>query len=360
MEAATGFCQSLQARMIATRARWFVIGLAAMTTITAALALEATTRDTSRFEVRFQIGPGHLFLGLEFLLLAALGLRTRRRTLRTRRIVSKPEHDASAYHRDAEERIASARADERQRQEAVRTRLFQRLKHEVEHPVAAVQAILAQHARDGHACTIPFEMMDAPLRRVLDLLDELKQLAGLDQAIRLDSSEPVDMVEAITAAAREAEEYPEHAGRRVLIVIDHSSWSIGSVPGNSAYLRTLLKNLIDNALKYSPPTTAVAVEAREDAGRVVINVVDRGRGIAIDEQEYVFEELFRGRDAKLEGIAGQGLGLAMARRIAALHGGTVTIQSRHGIGTRATVTLPLEPPGLWHRFSKQQLARKRN
>jgi hypothetical protein len=52
------------------------------------------------------------------------------------------------------------------------------------------------------------------------------------------------MAEAITAAAREAEEYPEHTGRRVLIVIDHSSWSIGSVPGNNAYLRALLKNLI--------------------------------------------------------------------------------------------------------------------
>ena len=156
-----------------------------------------------------------------------------------------------------DEHTAAALDEERREQEDVRARLLQRLKHEVEHPVGAVQAILKRHVQDGHLCTIPFETVDAPLMRVLALLEELKQLAELDHAIQLDSSEPVEVPEAITAAVRETEEYAVHAGRHVRIDIRDSPWRIGSVLGNSAYLRTLFRNLVDNALKYSPPTSEV-------------------------------------------------------------------------------------------------------
>jgi hypothetical protein len=70
-----------------------------------------------------------------------------------------------------------------------------------------------------------------------------------------------------------------------------------------------------------------------------------------DEQPFLFEELFRGRDAKRTGTPGQGLGLAMAKKIATLHGGTLTIESQPGSGTRATVRLPMKPPGLWQKLT---------
>jgi signal transduction histidine kinase len=99
----------------------------------------------------------------------------------------------------------------------------------------------------------------------------------------------------------------------------------------------VLENLIDNAIKYSDGTRALAIRARETNGRVRVDVVDRGTGIPEDEVSRVFDQFFRGRDAKSDG---SGLGLAIARRIVQDHQGVIEIHSVKGEGTAITLTLP--------------------
>jgi signal transduction histidine kinase len=117
-----------------------------------------------------------------------------------------------------------------------------------------------------------------------------------------------------------------------------------------------LGNLLANAVKYSPDGGEIAVEiAREDdsgrAGRAagttggwaVVRVRDRGVGIPAEDRERIFGQFERG--SNVGKIAGTGLGLAAARQIVALHGGTVHVESAVGSGSTFTVRLPLDAEG---------------
>ena len=105
-------------------------------------------------------------------------------------------------------------------------------------------------------------------------------------------------------------------------------------------LAQLLDNLLENACKYSEPGTPVVVRSWHEGGSVSLSVEDRGRGLAADELANVFEPFFRGETARREGHAGVGLGLAVARRIAATFGGTLDVRSEPGVGSLFILRLP--------------------
>lgn len=110
------------------------------------------------------------------------------------------------------------------------------------------------------------------------------------------------------------------------------------VAAHAPLLRELVGNLIDNALKYSPPGTPVAVRAGAEGDRTVITVEDRGPGIAEADLPHVFEPFFRA--SGVETVPGSGLGLAVVARVAAAFGGRVAAENRPGGGARFRVTLP--------------------
>jgi len=99
-------------------------------------------------------------------------------------------------------------------------------------------------------------------------------------------------------------------------------------------------NLIENALKFTPGGEAVEIRALEDGKAVVIEVADSGPGVPPDELSKIFEELYRGANAR--GTEGSGLGLALVQRIVELHGGQIEVRSRQEdpSGTVFTVRLP--------------------
>ena len=97
-------------------------------------------------------------------------------------------------------------------------------------------------------------------------------------------------------------------------------------------------NLLENALKYTAVTDAIELRTREDGRFVIIEVADTGPGIAMADQPYIWEELYRGEAAR--GVPGSGLGLALVKAIVTLHEGEVTLSSRSGQGTLITLHLP--------------------
>src|SRR5438067_324840 len=115
------------------------------------------------------------------------------------------------------------------------------------------------------------------------------------------------------------------------------------VAGDPARLRQCLENVVANAIQKSPASAAIDIfvrrEEREDRIRcAVVEVIDEGPGIPPGELPYLFERYRTGRAAQ----GGLGLGLYIAKRIAAVHGGDLTADSRPGKGARFTLTLPLE------------------
>ncbi|MDR0285590.1 MAG: two-component sensor histidine kinase [Propionibacteriaceae bacterium] len=119
--------------------------------------------------------------------------------------------------------------------------------------------------------------------------------------------------------------------------------------GDEEALVTALENLLSNAIHYSPKGSRVtiATQAGEAGGTVAIDILDRGIGIAGDEQERVFERFYRADAARSRRSGGTGLGLAIVKHTALAHGGSVGLVSQAGSGSTFTLTLPVltAPPG---------------
>jgi two-component system phosphate regulon sensor histidine kinase PhoR len=101
-----------------------------------------------------------------------------------------------------------------------------------------------------------------------------------------------------------------------------------------------LVNLLDNAVKYSPPGSAVSLEAERQAGGLVISVKDEGIGIPAEHLDRIFERFYRVDRSRSQASGGTGLGLAIVRHIALLHHGTVEVESRAGEGSVFRLRIP--------------------
>jgi heavy metal sensor kinase len=107
-------------------------------------------------------------------------------------------------------------------------------------------------------------------------------------------------------------------------------------------LGQLMNNLLDNACKYSPPGTPIFLHLAVEAGAVSLEVEDHGDGIPSEDLPHIFEPFYRSAGARRLGRGGVGLGLAVAQRIAAAFGGSLSVQSSEGQGSRFTVQFPLQ------------------
>ncbi len=113
------------------------------------------------------------------------------------------------------------------------------------------------------------------------------------------------------------------------------------VIGDRDKLMLALHNLIGNALKYTPKGGRVNVIVKPDAKSLQVQVLDTGIGINEKEQALVFEKFYRAKDPRVEKITGTGLGLALAKEVAKLHGGDITVQSQIDRGSTFTLVVPV-------------------
>jgi signal transduction histidine kinase len=107
----------------------------------------------------------------------------------------------------------------------------------------------------------------------------------------------------------------------------------------------VLRNLLDNALRYTLDGGRVVVRAAVEKGRLAVAITDTGIGIAPQEREHLFEKFYRCNSPLAANVKGSGLGLAIARDIARLHGGDVIVESEPGKGSTFTLTLPIMGEG---------------
>jgi signal transduction histidine kinase len=98
-------------------------------------------------------------------------------------------------------------------------------------------------------------------------------------------------------------------------------------------------------LKYTPEGGQVSMRVEESGGQLAMEFVDNGIGIREDEHEKIFEKFYRAKDKRIAGITGSGLGLALAREVARLHGGDIVVRSQTDKGSTFILTLPIGKGG---------------
>ena len=236
---------------------------------------------------------------------------------------------------------------EAHRLEAVRRDFVANVSHELKTPVGALTLLAeaVQDAADDPEAVARFaKSMQREGTRLGQLVGELIDLSRLQGADPLPGSNLVEVASVIAEACDRARLVAERRAITVLRRTPADLW----VRGNENQLVTAMRNLIDNAITYSPPGTRVAVYARvadgDDDAAVEISVSDQGIGIAEADQARVFERFYRVDPARSRSTGGTGLGLAIVKHVATNHGGDVSVWSSEGEGSTFTVRLPLVHP----------------
>jgi len=210
------------------------------------------------------------------------------------------------------------------------------LAHDVRTPLAAiVGSVQTLQQRGADLSPAQREQLLAVIGREADrlasLLGEAFDTARIDTDTFTYVFAEMDLGELVGEAVAAA-----NAAGSGIVVADVEP-ALPWVHGDGGRLRQVLANLIENAVKFSPPDRQVDVRARASNGRVLVAVTDRGDGIAPDDQALIFEQFGR---VKGTGKPGSGLGLYISRAIAEAHGGTLEVSSAPGDGATFTLSLP--------------------
>jgi two-component system sensor histidine kinase SenX3 len=130
------------------------------------------------------------------------------------------------------------------------------------------------------------------------------------------------------------------AARRGIRLVRNFGRDLPPLLADPDLLSRAVENLVSNAIKYSPANTEVAVSAGSDPSTVWIDVADHGYGISEHDLTRIFEKFYRVPRVQDAGVPGTGLGLALVREIAELHGGSVTVKSEVGAGSTFSIRIP--------------------
>ena len=190
--------------------------------------------------------------------------------------------------------------------------------------------------------------------RMGTLVGDLLALARIQSDREILARAPLDLRVVAREAAERVEPLAARKGQTLEVELD------GPLPtcGDQLKLRQALTNLLDNAITYTPKGGAIRLSARAARGRAVIAVRDTGPGIETQHLPHLFEPFYRVDAVRGDGSGHAGLGLALAAWIVQAHGGHLAVESRIGVGTVFTLTLPLrartaEPP----RYTTSSLGR---
>jgi two-component system, OmpR family, sensor histidine kinase KdpD len=222
--------------------------------------------------------------------------------------------------------------------------LFSILSHELRAPLTTIKGSSRTLLRHGAALEADtarqlLQDIDQEADRLHRLVDNLLELAraGVDSGALRTEPTAVDVL-----LRRVVADATPRAGSRRLRVRAPADLPRPAI--DPVRIEQVVRNLIDNAVKFSPASGLIDVSAARGEGAVVVTIKDEGPGVAPEYHERVFERFFR---VEREGstVAGAGLGLAICKRFVELHGGRIELESRPGHGAAFRFTLPLGEPG---------------
>ena len=229
---------------------------------------------------------------------------------------------------------------EAHRVDAVRRDFVANVSHELKTPVGALSLLAeaVQSAPDDPEAVERFSArMLVESQRLTNVVNDLIDLSRLQSGDPLKDSELVEVDRVITEAVDSTKLIAN--SREIDVVVGAPVRSY--VQGDEGQLVMALRNLLSNAVAYSPPGTRVAVAGRTRSGVVEIDVTDQGIGIPDEEQSRIFERFYRVDPARSRQTGGTGLGLAIVKHVCVNHGGECTVWSVQGEGSTFTLRLPV-------------------
>ena len=222
-----------------------------------------------------------------------------------------------------------------------RRRFLRRLDHEIKNPLTGLRAALVnmQEVQTGADRQRAVDNANHAVERLTRLLTDLRKLSDLgERPIELWQVDVPDLLQDVVDAAHVL---PAYKGREVNLLIPKVPSPFPTITGDRDLLVLAVYNLVENALKFTCETDSVEIRVNEDGRAILIEVADSGAGIPAEDVSKIFEELYRGSNART--TEGSGLGLALVHRIIQLHGGQIAVRSsqEEPRGTVFTIRLPV-------------------
>jgi signal transduction histidine kinase len=233
---------------------------------------------------------------------------------------------------------------ERARQEmakldAIESRFMLVIVHELRNPAGVIKNYL-QLLRSGYVDEDEWDeylkKLDLRAGQLLNMLDDLLELAHLKGRHGAVKPRPVAVADILEGVAAQFRSAAEAKGLDLKVQIHTRP----TMMAEAAHLQSLWRNLIDNAIRYTP-SGRVSVTLSEKEGQIVAAVSDTGIGVSTEELTRIFQEFYRSDGAKQEVELGTGLGLPIANQVIKIYGGRIEVDSVPGQGSTFTVSFPL-------------------
>ncbi len=183
-----------------------------------------------------------------------------------------------------------------------------------------------------------YEALSRNTERLHRLVESLLDFAPMESHRKPYNLRSVDAAALVTDIVAEFQK--EVAGRGFTIALAIEPPAPARLSADALSLTNAVRNLLDNAVKYSPHTRSIHVAVRQRPRGIAISVRDEGLGVPNRERKEIFGRFVRGETASRLGIKGTGLGLAIVSHIVEAHGGTIELESEEGVGSTFTIVLP--------------------
>ena len=238
-----------------------------------------------------------------------------------------------------------ARREAEREAERMKDDFFSMVSHELRTPLTSVIGYAEMLLRkDGQSLSEDgLKMVDVIRRnakRELRLVGDLLTLVRIENGRFEVEEAAVELPQVVAQAVEAAGPAAETCGVRILV----DSQPVPAFVGDPERIGQVIDNLLGNAIKFTFGAPGkVTVRAHAEGETAVIEVEDTGRGISEEDQEHLFERLYRTKSAEKDHVPGTGLGLTIVKAIVEAHGGRITVQSELGRGTTFRVELPIRP-----------------
>jgi two-component system sensor histidine kinase KdpD len=221
--------------------------------------------------------------------------------------------------------------------EVLKATLLDALAHDLKTPLTSIKGAVTHLLAKPHEpveqelLTIANEEADRLHRLVVEVLE----MARIEATKLHPDRAPHAIGDIISASLRTQEE--SLRGRNVELRIPAS---LPPADVDFDFIQQVLKQVLDNAVNYSPPESPLTISADVVSEKIVLSVADQGKGISEDEQSRIFDKFYRGRNSR-DNVLGTGLGLSIAKGIVEAHGGKIWVTSQPGKGSIFSVALPI-------------------
>ncbi len=235
---------------------------------------------------------------------------------------------------------------EREKIERIRKEFISNVSHEFRTPLTLISGFIetlkmwenlpAQDRRRS------LEILEIETGRLSKLISELLLLSEIEHRIDSSASVPIDVEKSMEQAVASLRGLAESKHQTIDI---HFDLTFPRIYGNESWFYHAFRNILENAIKYTPEGGAIAIDARVDSASLKVAVRDNGVGIPESEHEKIFERFYRIEKARSSKTGGSGIGLAIVKDIMSLFGGSVELRSAPGEGSTFTLVFPLAALG---------------